>query len=182
MSGFTGLSETIGPDHVRELLDGFYRLVDEEATASGGAITSFAGDGAMLLFGLPEPSAADAANAAYCCVRLVKRTRLWLPTLPPSISTRIGFKLGAHCGPVVASRLGGERNQLITATGDTVNIANRLMEVAADRGADLAVSKTLIDAAGPESALLNEGVLSGQIETELRGRTRPLTVRVWWDS
>lgn len=182
ISGFTGLSEKIGPDLVRELLDGFYRLVDEEAIASGGGITSFAGDGAMLLFGLPEPGGDDAAKAADCCVRLVQRTRAWLPTLPPSIGTRIGFKVGAHFGPVVASRLGGERNQLITATGDTVNVANRLMEVAAERGADLAVSTTLLDAAGPDSALARKGVLSGEIVSRIRGRARSVNARVWWDS
>jgi adenylate cyclase len=182
ISGFTGLSEKIGPDAVRELLDGFYRLVDKEAVASAGAITSFAGDGAMLIFGLPEPSPHDALNAAQCCVRLIRRMREWLPTLPPEIGTRIGFKMGAHFGPVVASRLGGERNQQITAAGDTVNVANRLMEVAADRGADLAISKKLLEAAGPNSAPAKEGVLSGELESRIRGRARPLSLRVWWDT
>jgi adenylate cyclase len=90
--------------------------------------------------------------------------------------------MGAHFGAVVASRLGGERNQQITATGDTVNVANRLMEVAAERGGDVAVSKRLLDEAGPECALLRVGVLSGQIEARLRGRARSLDIRVWWDS
>lgn len=182
MSGFTALSEQIGPNAVRELLDGFYRLLDDAAASSGGAITSFAGDGAMLVFGLPRPSEKDAFNAAGTAVNLIGRTRQWRESLPPEIASRIGFKLGAHFGPVVASRLGGERNQQITATGDTVNVANRLMEVAADRGADLAVSTELLDAAGTHSPLAAGGVLSGQIETRLRGRARPLDIRVWWDS
>jgi adenylate cyclase len=182
ISGFTSLSEKIGPEAVRELLDGFYRLIDEEAIAGGGAITSFAGDGAMLVFGLPQAGANDALHAANSCVQLIRRTREWLPSLPPAIGAQIGFKMGAHFGPVVASRLGGERNQQITATGDTVNVANRLMEVAAERGADLAVSKKLLDAAGPYSALATTGVLSGQIEARIRGRARSVAVRVWWDS
>jgi adenylate cyclase len=182
MSGFTALSERIGPDAVRELLDGFYRLIDGVAADSGGAITSFAGDGAMLVFGLPHPTGTDAFNAADACVRLIRSTHEWRPTLGPDIGPLIGFKMGAHFGPVVASRLGGERNQQITATGDTVNVANRLMEVAAERGGDVAVSKRLLDEAGPECALLRVGVLSGQIEARLRGRARSLDIRVWWDS
>ncbi len=55
LSGFTGLSETLGPNATRELLNGFYKLVDEEVAVCGGTITSFMGDGAMILFGLPEP-------------------------------------------------------------------------------------------------------------------------------
>ena len=47
------------------------------------------------------------------------------------MSSRVrGIRLGAHLGPVVVSRLGPETHQHITATGDTVNVASRLMEVA----------------------------------------------------
>ncbi len=82
LSGFTGLSETLGPNATRELLNGFYKLVDEEVAACGGTITSFMGDGAMILFGLPEPGVDDAFNAARCCVRLCDSTRKWLASLP----------------------------------------------------------------------------------------------------
>ena len=81
-----GLSERLGPNAVRELLNGFYRLVDEEAMASGGAITSFMGDGAMVLFGLPQSAPHDAFNAAACCVGLSRRTTAWLAAQPASIS------------------------------------------------------------------------------------------------
>ncbi len=55
LSGFTALSETMEPSDIRELLKSFHALIDREAVASGGVITSFMGDGAMILFGLPEP-------------------------------------------------------------------------------------------------------------------------------
>jgi adenylate cyclase len=180
ISGFTGLSETLGPDAVRELLDGFYRLVDEEATACGGAIISFLGDGAMVLFGLPHSTAEDASNAARCAVGLGHRTREWLAAQPAAIATRIGFKIGAHFGPIVASRLGG-KNQQITATGDTVNVASRLMEVAADHAAELAVSNDMLKAAGSDRALFESGVLTGPLETQIRGRAGSLSVWLWRD-
>ena len=53
LSGFTSLSEQLGPDDTRDLLKEFHALVDREAVACGGMITSFLGDGAMILFGLP---------------------------------------------------------------------------------------------------------------------------------
>ena len=71
-------------------------------------------------------------------------------SLPPSIASRTGFKIGAHFGPIVASRLGGGSHQHITATGDSVNVASRLMEVAAKQGAVLAVSDDLLRQAGRE--------------------------------
>lgn len=181
INGFTGLSESIGPTAVRELLNGFYNLVDEEVTASGGAITSFMGDGAMILFGLPHPKPADPANAAHCCIRLAHRMRDWLSALPQGITSRIGFKIGAHFGTIVASRLGGGDRQQITATGDTVNVASRLMEVAAGHHAEAAISADLLLAAGRDSTPFKEGHLNGPIETSLRGRAGSLTIWLWRD-
>ena len=178
ISGFTGLSERLGPSAVRELLNGFYRLVDEAAIASGGAITSFTGDGAMVVFGLPQSAPGDAFNAAACCVGLSHRSTAWLAGQPASVSARIGFKIGAHFGPVVASRLGG-KNQQIATTGDTVNVASRLMEVAAGYGAELAVSDDLLEVAGPDCALHKEGALTGRIEAQIRGRSGSLPIWLW---
>ena len=143
LSGFTSLSETLDPDATRGLLKEFHALVDKEVTRCGGMITSFLGDGAMILFGLPEAAADDAARAAQCSIALCVKTERWIETLPPAIASRIGFKIGAHFGPIVASRLGGRNHQHITATGDTVNVASRLMEVAARHDVRLALSDTL---------------------------------------
>ncbi len=47
LSGFTALSERLGPDSIRELLKDFHALVDREAVNSGGMVISFQGDGAL---------------------------------------------------------------------------------------------------------------------------------------
>ena len=75
LSGFTGVSEVLGANQVRELLNTFQSLVAEEVVACGGVITGFAGDGAMILFGLPNPAADDARRAARCAMLLTARTR-----------------------------------------------------------------------------------------------------------
>jgi adenylate cyclase len=179
LSGFTSLSETLRMDAVLEMLKDFHALVDREVVARGGVITSFLGDGAMILFGLPESTADDASNAALCCVDLCNRAEQWIESLPPSIASRTGFKVGAHFGPIIASRLGGGSYQHITATGDSVNVASRLMEVAAKEGVALALSDDLLRQAGPECALLEFGVLAGPQETRIRGRSRAISVWLW---
>ncbi len=175
---FTGLSETLGPGATREMLNGFHALVDEEVTACGGIVTSYMGDGSMSLFGLPEPAARDAANAARCCLGLCRRTRAWLDGLPASTAGRLGFKVGAHYGTIVASRLGGEGRQHIAATGDTVNVASRLMEIAAANGAELAISNEMLQVAG-SGDLFAPGLLTGPLEAGLRGRSGSLSVWLW---
>jgi adenylate cyclase len=179
LSGFTSLSERLGPDAIREVLKNFHALVDSEAVACGGMITSFLGDGAMILFGLPEAMADDAFRAAECSVGLCVSAEQWLASLAPSIASRLGFKVGAHSGEIVASRLGGGSYQHITATGDTVNVASRLMEVAANHGVELAASNELLRAAGRDCALYKSGILTGPRETRIRGRSGALAIWLW---
>ncbi|MGO8908621.1 MAG: CHASE2 domain-containing protein [Bradyrhizobium sp.] len=179
LSGFTSLSEQLGPDRIRELLKDFHALVDKEAVACGGTITSFLGDGAMILFGLPVAATSDALRAADCAFRLCMSAERWLTSLPPSIASRLGFKIGAHFGVIVASRLGGGSYRHITATGDTVNVASRLMEVAANHGAELALSDELLQKAGRDCAPFKSGILTGPSETGIRGRSGSLSIWLW---
>jgi adenylate cyclase len=179
LSGFTSLSEGYEPQHVQELLKGFHALVDHEVVSNRGTVTSFQGDGAMILFGLPGAAPDDARRAADCAVGLCVATRQWLTSLPVTTASKLGFKVGAHFGVIVASRLGGESHHHITATGDTVNVASRLMEIAAHHGVQLAVGDELLRAAGADCALLKTGRLYGPHETPIRGRSATLTTWLW---
>ena len=179
LSGFTGLSEAMGAAAVRELLNGYYARIEEPVAARGGAITNFMGDGAMIVFGLPEPRPGMASKCIDCCAGLAEATRSWIETLPRATASLIGFKIGAHLGAVVLSRLGGGSQQQITATGDTVNTASRLMEVAAGQGFEVAVSDDLMRAAGSETVMQRSGTLSGPREASIRGRTGAMQVWLW---
>ncbi|MGL9616685.1 adenylate/guanylate cyclase domain-containing protein [Bradyrhizobium sp. U531] len=178
LSGFTGLSERTDPDAIQEVLKAFHALIDRTAVDCGGTITGFLGDGAMILFGLPGAMPDDPARALKCAIDLHRGIERWIASLPPAIGDRLGFKIGAHFGEIVASRL-GESHQHITATGDTVNVASRLMEVAVQNGARLALSDTLLDAADFHGA--PDGVLSGPLLARVRGRSGVVTVWFWRD-
>jgi adenylate cyclase len=181
ISRFTALSETFGADVIRELLKSFHATIDEVTIAHGGVVTTFMGDGAMILFGLPTAADDDAARAVRCCIELTRSTGEWIAYLPPAIARQIGFKIGAHFGDIVASRLGGASYQHITATGDTVNVASRLMEVAAGHGAKVALSDDLLRAAGTDCAILTTGVLSGPADVQIRGRSGAISAWLWRD-
>lgn len=179
LSGFTSLSESLGPDRIRELLKDFHAMVDKEAVSSGGMINSYLGDGAMILFGLPQAASDDAFRAVQCAKGLCVSTQGWLASLLPAVKSRLGFKVGAHFGTIVASRLGGGSYHHITATGDTVNVASRLMEVAAGHGVELALSDELFRAVSRNRSLFEAGALTGPVETRLRGRSGSLDVWFW---
>lgn len=178
LSGFTGLSERTDPDAIQEVLKAFHALIDRTAVDCGGTITGFLGDGAMILFGLPGAMPDDPARALKCAIDLHRGIERWIASLPPAVGDRLGFKIGAHFGEIVASRL-GESHQHITATGDTVNVASRLMEVAVQNSARLALSDTLLDAADFHGA--PDGILTGPLLAQVRGRSGVVTVWFWRD-
>ncbi len=176
LSGFTGLTEALGPAWTRDVLVGLHELIERAATAHRGFVVSYMGDGAMMVFGLPAPQPGDASNALAAVARLHHDITEWLQTLPPVARGKLAPRFGSHFGPVILSRLGAADHQHIAATGDTVNVASRLMEVAKHRGAPIAASEDLCRAAGaPGNAAAFD--LGEPVEIDIRGRAEPLSVR-----
>ncbi|WP_170317828.1 CHASE2 domain-containing protein [Paroceanicella profunda] len=176
LSGFTRLSEILGPAATREFLKEFHGCINRVVDAQQGLVLTYMGDGAMVVFGLPEPAPEDAAHALRAAFAMVPAVRgLALPGLP-GISPDL--RIGVHRGPVVVSRLGHETHQHVTVTGDSVNLASRLMEVAKADGAVIAASADLVCGAGPE-------VLAGLPEPDarrvvaIRGRMAEVAVSLW---
>ena len=154
-------------------------LVEREVTAHRGIVISYMGDGVMAVFGLPKPQSDDAARALTAVESLRQSVSSWLADLPPIARDRLDFRIGLHFGPAVVSRLGSPTQQQITATGDTVNVASRLLEVAKQQHCRVVVTEDLIQAAGaalrPESV---NGELFSPLIVSIRGRTSPLQVRI----
>jgi adenylate cyclase len=172
LSGFTRLSERLGPGPTQAFLKAFHVLVEDEVARHGGLVTSFMGDGAMAVFGLPDPSPEDAAHALAAALAVGPRVRAWLRERPEGGD--VDLRVGAHCGEVVVSRLGGAGHQHITATGDSVNVTSRLLEVGKNLGARLVVSEDLLSAAG--AGQVEAARFEGRGDVAIRGRRRPLAV------
>ena len=181
LSGFTGLSEQFGPARTQTLLKTFHTLVEEAVASENGLVLNYMGDGAMIAFGIPDPAPDDAARALRTAVALVRGVRRWIERA--DIGGMIAdARVGAHFGPVVLSRLGHEHHQHITTTGDTVNVASRLMEVAKENGAVLAVSSELLAMAGADTAMRAPDTTK---TVAIRGRRQTAVVSLWraaWDA
>jgi adenylate cyclase len=179
LSGFTGVAEALGPEWSRDLLGDMQTLVERDVTADGGIVINYMGDGVLAVFGLPRAQADDAKRAFVAVNRVYTSVVAWLAELPPVARDRLDFRLGAHFGPAVISRLGSPRHQQITAAGDTVNAASRLLEIAKQQHCRVVVTEDLLAAAGA-IAKTNIGGESGQsLTVPIRGRKNSLEVRLW---
>ena len=176
LTGFTGLSQDLGPEGTRKLLQMFHRLCAHSIEAHNGNVFNYMGDGVMAVFGLDENVGlvADAAlDASFELTQALSTTKL---EDAPDVSLRC--RIGLHRGLVTLSRLGGDSHQQVTVTGDTVNFASRLMEVAKAESAIIAASSALCDALQSESRT----DMARQANVAIRGRSGHEHVFVWSQS
>ena len=175
LSGSTGAAEALGPERSRDLLSAMQTLVEGEVTAHGGVVITYMGDGVMAVFGLPRPRSDDAARALAAVEALRESMTAWLAELPPAAQHRLDFRIGLHFGPAILSRLGSPTQQQITATGDTVNVASRLLEVAKQQQRRVIVTEDLFKAA---NASASDAAGYAALTVPIRGRASALQIRV----
>lgn len=178
LSGSTGAAEALGPERSRDLLSAMQTLVAREVGAHGGVVITYMGDGLLAVFGLPQPAGDDAARAFAAVESLRKSVAAWLAGLPPPARDRLDFRIGLHFGPVVMSRLGSPEHQQITASGDTVNVASRLLEVAKQQHCRIVVTEDLFFAAAQNAPLAAvDASAYAPLTVPIRGRAASLRIR-----
>ena len=123
---FTRLCEQAKPEQVAYLLNIYYDTFYRCVAAFGGIIDKFMGDGAMALFGTPQPDREHSFNAICAASLFLELSQRFNQLVALKDLNTIEFRLGLHSGEVIAGSLGGKDRLQYTAVGDTVNIASRL--------------------------------------------------------
>jgi adenylate cyclase len=145
LAGFTRRSERMTPAETARFLRDFHSRIERAALAQGGVLEQFTGDGAMVIFGLPAPHDDDAASALACARALAVDIEEWGRSLGgDGAAPRAG--IGVHYGPVLITRVGGQKQIHLTATGDTVNVASRLEALTRSFDATIVASDALVAA------------------------------------
>jgi adenylate cyclase len=82
----------------------------------------------------------------------------------PFLRGPIGLRVSVHWGPVVVGVLGGRRHAKVSVSGDAVNVAARLQEIAKAHGIAFVATRAALDAAGtaPGFRPLATGPLRGR--------------------
>ena len=128
--GFTPLAENLSAQAIAEFLNHHFELIAECVEAEGGTIDKFIGDAVMAFWGAPEPQADHAiracrsARAIAACIATENRERQNRGAAPVKV------RIGVHTGPVIVGNIGAPGRINYTVIGDTVNIAERLEELA----------------------------------------------------
>ena len=118
---FTRLSASLSPSELVGVLNEVFTVFDDLVERYGLEKVKTIGDAYMVVGGMPERSddhtvrvAAMALDLAECVGGIEAARRLG-----------IAFRIGIHCGPVVAGVI-GTKKFIYDVWGDTVNLASRM--------------------------------------------------------
>jgi adenylate cyclase len=164
----TARAETLDPARLSIFISSFRRRVMRAAQDHDAVVDKFVGDGALLVFGLPEPRPDDAARAVRCARQILDLVERWNRKRQFDPPVRVG--IGLHLGEVYVGVVGDETRLEFTVLGDTVNVAARLEQATKTYGPALLASAETVSAAGKDHGW-------HEIAREpLRGRTHEVIV------
>jgi class 3 adenylate cyclase len=146
LRGFTAFSTHAAPEEIIRVLGDYYQALGAIITRYGATLTSFSGDGLMVLVNAPVPCPDPALRAAEMAIDMQKAVQGLIAGWR-SRGYAIGFGVGIAMGPAAVGRIGYESRVEYTAIGNAVNLAARLCSSAEDKQIliDPVVAKALQD-------------------------------------
>ena len=162
--GFTTMCEKMPPQEVGKLLNNYFFYIHQACKLYNGTVDKYTGDGAMVLFGVPQEDPQHSYHAV-CAAQLFiavlerlneKRRELNLPTAQ--------FHLGLHSGSMLAGAIGSLERMQYTVIGDAVNVSARLCAESPDN--TLIIGDTVMADDAVRRAVITEPAVSMPI----RGR------------
>ncbi len=131
--GFTPLSESLEPEQVVDILNGYLELTTASIFRHGGTLDKFIGDATMAVFNAPFDTEDYIYKAILTAWDIVQGGNRIEKEYLERYGKHVGFGVGVNCGPAVVGNIGCDFRMDYTAIGDTVNTAARL-EANAPRG------------------------------------------------
>lgn len=170
LTSSTAIADAMDAEDLREMLGGFFATMARQIHRHGGTVEKYIGDAVMAVFGLPTAHEDDPLRAVRAALdmqaslrRLNERRRDGDDVLP-----ELQMRIGINTGEVVAASGAAEGRDFLI-TGDPVNVASRLQQVAAP-GAIVVGARTFRGTAGAVEYRALPPV-------SVKGKSHPL--RVW---
>jgi len=126
LSGYTKLSNELNAEDVHALLQRFFSHVDSVINNYGDTVDKHIGEAVMGVFGAPVAHDDDPERA----VRAAVTVHTSMTELSAEMGRELTVHIGIASGRVVASGTGSDSHQEYTVTGESVNLASRLQEMA----------------------------------------------------
>lgn len=124
--GFTGLSETMDPEIMVQLLNRYLERMSKIILQYDGIIDEILGDSILAVFGVPEKHETDPARAVACAIAMQNAlddlNNEFIRERHPPLEMGIGINTGS----VVVGNIGSEVRMKYAVVGSAVNTAARI--------------------------------------------------------
>ncbi len=167
LRGFTAFSASAEPDAIMRLLEDYHAAIGAVVTKHDATITSYTGDGIMVLVNAPLPCPDPAHRAVTMAIEMQQAVQACAKRWQAS-GYEVGFGIGLAMGEATIGRIGHESRLDYAAIGPVVNLASRLCAEARD-------NQILIDPAAA-SAVKGRIALAPLGARALKGLPEELTV------
>jgi class 3 adenylate cyclase len=143
--GYSAIAEVSEPSDLAHQLNEHRAAMNHAILDAGGTVMQFVGDAVMASFGAPVPKDDHADRALVAARAMYERQRVVNEQWVADGLTPFGLGIGLSTGPVAAALLGSEERLEYTLVGDTVNLAQRLQDLARPEGR-IVLSEATLDA------------------------------------
>lgn len=165
------MEEALDPARLAAVMSAFRTRVRRAAEQHRGVVDKFIGDGAFLVFGVPEAGADDAKRAIGCAKTILASLAEWNAIRLAAGEEEIKVGIGVHAGDAFIGAIGDDTRLEFTVLGDTVNVANRLEQATKIHDIALIASADTLKEAGEDPSQWRD-----LGHAELRGRAEPLHI------
>jgi adenylate cyclase len=132
--GYSGIAEHSDPSVLARQLNEHRAAMNAAILDEGGTVMQYVGDAVMAVFGAPFPQLDHAAAAVRAAEAMHRRQAVLDLEWHAQGLEPFGLGIGLSTGEVVAALLGSEERLEYTLVGDTVNMAQRLQDLARPAG------------------------------------------------
>jgi len=125
--GFTGISESLEPDALREYIDAYLTEMSMIIRSRyRGTLDKYIGDAIMAFWGAPVEDAQHARNAVLAALAMYRQCAPLNARFAQRGWPALKIGIGVNSGTVRVGNMGSRLRRAYTAMGDAVNVASRL--------------------------------------------------------
>jgi class 3 adenylate cyclase/DNA-binding NarL/FixJ family response regulator len=132
--GYSAIAERSDPSQLAGQLNVHRAEMNHAIIDNGGTVMQFVGDAVMACFGAPVACPDHADRGLAAAIAMHRRQAAVNERWAAEGLTPFGLGIGLSTGPVAAALLGSEERVEYTLVGDTVNLAQRLQDLARPEG------------------------------------------------
>lgn len=152
MRGFTAFCAATAPDKVIAFLNRYYGAITPALHRFGGTIDKFSGDGIMVFFGAPQPSANPARDAVCAALAMLEALDRFNAELAAAGEPAVAVGIGIAYGDAVLGNVGSPQRHDYTATGAATALAAHIQQHCKRVRHPLLVEQAAFELAGLDAA------------------------------